>query len=334
MKLWKNCGRFFLTFLCMGPVWCPAESQREMENLLQKSVDYSTKTAFLGEGPVDGVELPLDSIIYGANGKVRFEYTGKVRKRKHVLVSDFEAQNEALWIEDESAETPPVVIVSQAPGIWNWMFTVKAMLQKDRLDKAVYSLADGEYDGKPCYELTAKYPTDDAAIAAAPAWHFNALKIRQFADRDGTLLAGNLRPDVFAEAPELFRANYYASIRLLIDKAPGKPFIYAFAADNPNGAGVAFGSWGKVEFPGQIDASKLTPFAGAKTVNVTGRAEFQQAYLHHYQPDFDRPPMLFPQLWDYFWSSPGGKLRLAGVLAVIGVIIGVVRYKTRRPCRV
>lgn len=334
MKLWKNCGRLFLTFLCMGPVWCPAESQREMGNLLQKSVDYSTQTAFLGQGPVDGVELPLDSVLYSANGKVRFEYTGKVRKRKHVLISDFEAQNEALWVEDDSVQTPAAVIVSEAPGYWNWMFTVKAMLQKDRLDQAAYSFADGEYDGKPCYELTAQYPVGDAVIATAPAWHFNVLNIRQFADRDGKLLAGNLAPGVYAAAPELFRSNYFATIKLLIDKAPGKPFIYAFTADNPAGARVGFGSWGKVEFPVAIDADKFAVPAGASVTKVTGRDEFRQAYVKTYLPDFDRPPMLFPQLWDYFWSSPGGKWRLAGLLAGIGAIAGVIRYRTRRPCRV
>ena len=150
-------------------------------------------------------------MLFGANGKVRLSNTGKVRKRNMYFRFDFEAQNEAMWIEDESAETPPVVDrLASSPDLELISLPSRRCL-KSAWIKAAYELADGEYDGNRVMSRTARYPVDDAAIAVAPP----GTLIQRSASLPliGMETAGSPSSPIFCRSPGAVScSNYFATI--------------------------------------------------------------------------------------------------------------------------
>lgn len=160
-------------------------------------------------------------------------------------------------------------------------------LQK-RLDSAVYTLNELSYNGKMCYQITAKYPPLTEVLDEVPLSHIYVYKLEDYFEKtykEPTLLTTSewFLPRNFIESNlDELSDSYMATISLLVSKDSESPLIYKILMMNSSGKIICGYSFNIEEY---ADAEKiLSPINSAKKVQLEAD-NFATVYNTTYNPD-------------------------------------------------
>lgn len=291
---------------------------------------------------------PVPSMVLLKDGKQhRISFENSPGVWINSIYRDDLGPGEFDWTSETRDAPPPggVVIHRSYCQIYELLAPMERMIEPARLKQGAYSQSNGNYRGIPCYKITVRYPANDKTISQTSLYDFHP-NIGYRLTNDNPDSVGKqhcLNPELYYRNHDQLRPNYFAGIQLLIDKTPGRPFIYEMKAFNRNGKLIYEMNWGDVEFLTRIDPSEFE-LPGREIVKVANHREFSKenriAFGTLYHKNDKREPSRITRAFNSIWAGAennagnilnwGGKIAfwLAIAAALLAVLLKI-RSKVR-----
>ena len=266
-------------------------SELQTKRLLEDSIKFSLQRTFISVIEYQEND-PNPTKVRASKGTVRFDFLSGNKKRPftRVVIAPPEVE-ELCWMSDSNGiPLKDTALRVKYPTDWSWFAVIYAMGIKQRFDAGTYSLSYGSYMKIPCYKITVKYPIDDENIMTAPPRHFLLNTISKYFQEDSSFKEHGLSKNEYLENKSILTASYFAVIELLVDKSPGRPFIYEYKAFNPSGVLIDSRNWGKIKFIQSLEP-KIFEFPNdVKIKEIETKRQYANDFMKSYGTDIKSPP--------------------------------------------
>lgn len=314
------------------------------KEFVKRAAEYTLNSSFTSKEVKDEEETSY----YSEKGKVWVQHPGSQNRRLHQrLIPPPPASDEYLWVADNGGKPIAKTIIHlYAQSNFSLMPVIYGLIDDKRWNNATYRISEGNYQGIPCYEIAIRYSGSDAAIVQAPYQHFHTRVMSVLLEQHPEIKSQGISLNIFNENKEQLKNNYFAMLKILVDKNPEHPFIYQYAAYDAKGKSLGTRQWGKVRFLDHVPEKYMTLPAAVTVKDVKGADEYLDTYWNAYGKGEVTPPNKFWNAISCFFSgiadffsrnmegmlSWGGKITfwLAIAAAVLAVILKIrAKYKAK-----
>ncbi len=312
-------------------------SETQAQKLLKDSINFSLQSKFISSIEYqENDPNPVKTMVNEGALRVDFLSGNKRRPFTRIIMAP-PAVEELCWMSNSDGSViENTGFRVQYPTDWSWFAVVYAMGIKQRFDSGEYELSHGSYMKVPCYKIIAKYPISSEYIGAAPPRHFLVNTISKYYQEDSAFKERGLSEKEFTNNKDILTNSYFATIEVLIDKSPGRPFIYEYKAYNPSGTLIDARNWGKIKFVSSLDPKLFEFPENTKAKIIESRREYANNSMKTYGPDAIPPPSktskMIAETKNILERNMGDTLKWGGHIALfvaIGTVLAIIIMKTK-----
>lgn len=269
---------FFL--LCCILLVLTTASGNSVRDLTVRAVEYTVASKLKSRMFHVTEMFPVESMVLLKDGRMQhFSFENSPGVWIHHLCNDNLGPGQFDWMSDTREGKPPgkAVIHRNYCQVYELLPPFEGLAKPLRLNSGTYRLSEGRYRNIPCSKITISYPADDNSISTTSLYNFhpNVAYRLNLSDPGAVGEAYCLSPDLYDRHYNTLKESYFARIQLLVDRTPGRPFIYEMKAFNANGKLIYEMNWGEVALLDHVDPKEFE-LPGNKMVEVGGHQEFAE----------------------------------------------------------